>query len=56
MAHKIKLELTEKEFEALIAMIDNCSAALSGEHEGVEEDVKKCDKMLLKNGYKRTYS
>ena len=57
MAKKIKLELTERQFEALIDTIDNTSAMIGcGDDDDVwEKNIKLLDRMLLKNGYKRKY-
>lgn len=57
MAKKIKLELTERQFEALIDTIDNTSAQIGcGDHDDVWlKNIKLIDRMLLKNGYKRKH-
>ena len=54
MAKKIKLELTEAQFNALISVIDTCSA-LMDEDIDTQKEIVLIDRMLLKNGYKRTY-
>ena len=58
MAQKIKLELTQLEFEALTDLIDTYSALAEGINDDgtAQKDFKKVDKMLNKNGYKRAYS
>ncbi len=58
MANKIKLELTPRQFEALINIIDNTSAMIGcGENDDYwNKDIKLLDRMLLKNGHKRNHS
>ena len=55
MAKKIKLEMTEAQFKALISVIDTCSAVMDEDLETTKEIVL-IDGMLNKNGYKRNHS
>ena len=55
MAKKIKLELTEAQFKALISVVDTCSAVMDEDLDTTKEIVL-IDRMLNKNGYKRCYS
>ena len=52
---QIVLKMTEKEFGALVLVLDDSSSAL-GEIESTNSAIEKCDKMLLRNGYKRHYN
>lgn len=55
MAKKIKLELTKRQFEALIDLIDTAASAF----EEIDEEMnnlKLIDRMLTKNGYKRRFA
>lgn len=58
MTKKIKLELTPRQFEALIEVTDTLSASLGGgdQDDLLRKEIKLVDKMLLKNGYKRNYN
>lgn len=58
MAKKITLELTESELIALTDCLDTYSALSDGISDDgtAKKDLKKVDKMLKKNGYKRAYS
>lgn len=57
MAKKVILEITEKQFEALIDIIDESSAQIGcGDDDELRvRRIKLLDKMLLKNGYKREF-
>lgn len=58
MSKKIKLELTEPQFNALIDMADTLSAMCGTDTDFTEEqrrNIRLFDRMLLKNGYKRKY-
>ena len=55
---KIKLELTEAQFLAVIDMADTLSAMLGCDKDFTDEQTKNLrlfDRMLAKNGYKRKY-
>tara|TARA_R110000737_G_C14308390_1_gene437355 strand:+ start:369 stop:536 length:168 start_codon:yes stop_codon:yes gene_type:complete len=54
MAKKYKLELTEAQFNALISVVDTCSAVMD-EDRTTSKEVVLIDRMLKKNGFKRTY-
>ncbi len=54
MAKKIKLELTEAQFNALISVVDTCSSVMDEDKETTKE-VVLIDRMLKKNGYKRNF-
>lgn len=60
MAKKIKLEMTEAQFNAIISMTDTTSALIGGGDEEFDKEctknVKLVDKMLKRNGYKRNYN
>jgi hypothetical protein len=59
MAKKIKLELTEPQFICLIDVIDTVSAlGGTGREFTIEQNknVLLLDRMLKKNGYKRTHT
>lgn len=58
MAKKIVLEITEKQFEALIDIIDESSGQIGcGDDDELRiHRIKLLDKMLLKNGYKRKFN
>jgi len=55
---KHKLELTDLELLALLSVLDNYSSISDGiDDDGTsKKELKKVDKMLNKNGYKREYS
>lgn len=55
---KHKLELTEKEFIALINLLDTYSSISDGiEDDGeAKDELKTVDEMLKRNGYKRVYN
>lgn len=55
MAKKIKLELTERQFEALIETLDSASTVFE-EIPKVQKDIAALDRMLKKNGYKRSFN
>ncbi len=59
MAKKIKLELTEAQFYCLVDVVDTISAQIGCLDEDFNKDQEKnvrlLDRMLLKNGYKRTH-
>lgn len=55
MAKKIKLELTEAQFNALISVVDTCSSVME-EDIDTQREIKLIDRMLKKNGYKREYN
>jgi hypothetical protein len=58
MGKKIKLELTEAQFIAIINVTDDMSVMIGG---GADDDtiwiknIKLIDRMLKNNGYKRNY-
>lgn len=54
MAKKIKLELTEAQMNALVRVVDTCSAMME-EDVNTQKEIALIDKMLLKNGYKRKH-
>ncbi|EKT4508372.1 hypothetical protein AAIP42_000031 [Flavobacterium psychrophilum] len=60
MAKKIKLELTEPQFTALIDVVDTLSAMLGTGDADFDligaKQIRAIDRMLLKNGYKRKHS
>ena len=60
MAKKIKLELTEPQFIALIDVVDTLSAMLGTGDADFDllgaKQIRAIDRMLLKNGYKRKHS
>ncbi len=60
MAKKILLEITENELTALVDIVDTLSAMLgTGDVDfdlGGAKRIKKIDKMLLKNGFKRKHN
>ena len=59
MSKKIKLELTEAQFYAMIDLADTISAMRGVGAEFTEEankNLRLFDRMLKKNGYKRKYS
>ena len=58
MAKKIKLEFTEAQFLALIDITDDISAMTGcGDRDNYwNKNVKLIDRMLKKNGYKRTHN
>jgi hypothetical protein len=58
MKKKHSLELTDLEILALISIIDTYSTLSESiwDDGTAQKELKKVDKMLLKNGYKRTYS
>lgn len=55
---KHKIELTDLELLALLSVLDNYSSISDGiDDDGTaKKELKKVDKMLNKNGYKREYS
>ena len=53
-AEKIKLELTEVQFIALINLID-CMSSTGIDDAITVKDVRLIDRMLENNGYKRTF-
>lgn len=56
MAKKITLEMTSREFSALIDIADTISAMLGVGSDFDDEgkrNIKAIDRMLAKNGYKR---
>ena len=55
MAKKIKLELTERQFEALIDVIDSAKTVFE-EIPEEQKNIALIDRMLKKNGYKRMYN
>ena len=58
MAKKIKLELTEAQLNSLIDVIDTISSLIGSGDEFAKEQNKNIlllDRMLLKNGFKRTH-
>jgi len=58
MAKKIKLELTEAQFNSLIDVIDTISSSIGFGDEFAKEQNKNIlllDRMLRKNGFKRTH-
>ena len=55
MAKKIKLELTEVQFNALISVVDSASAVFD-EDVITKKEIKAIDRMLKKNGYKRIHN
>jgi len=59
MAKKIIIQMTDVELTAIIDIIDTLSAMLGTGDEGfdgMDKTIRKVDKMLLKNGYKRKYN
>jgi hypothetical protein len=54
MAKKIKLELTEVQFNALISVVDSASAVFEEDIE-TQKEIKAIDRMLKKNGYERLH-
>jgi hypothetical protein len=60
MAKKIKLELTEPQFTALIDVVDTLSSMLGTGDADFDligaKQIRAIDRMLLKNGYKRKHS
>ena len=57
MSKNIKLEFTERQFEALIDITDDLSSTIGcgGSDDILSKNIKLIDRMLLKNGYKRNY-
>ena len=58
MAKKIKLELTEAQFLAMIDLADTISALRGGDIDFTDEankNLRLFDRMLKKNGYKRRH-
>jgi hypothetical protein len=55
MAKKIKLELTERQFEALLDVVDSASTVFN-EIKEEQKNIALVDRMLKKNGYKREYN
>lgn len=55
MAKKIKLELTEAQFRALIDTLDTASSAMQ-ECSITKRDIALVDRMLKTNGYKRNFT
>jgi hypothetical protein len=56
---KIKLELTEPQFRAVINLVDSISAQIgSGGDIDIEwnQNIKLFDRMMKKNGYKRAHN
>lgn len=58
MAKKIKLELTERQFEAVKTVTDIISGMLGcgSDFDDLGKEVALIDRMLKKNGYKRDYT
>lgn len=57
MAKKIKLELTDAQLSAIVAITDECSAMIGCGDDDRERVkwVRLVDRMLNNNGYKRNY-
>ena len=57
MSKKIKLELTERQFQAVINVTDTISAMLGvgSDFDLMGKEIILIDRMLNKNGYKRIY-
>lgn len=59
MAKKIKLEITEAQFIALIEITNECSSMIGGGDDKDDKDrirwVKLVDRLLKNNGYKRMF-
>jgi hypothetical protein len=58
MAKKIKLELTERQLEALIDITDTIAGMIGtgGDFDLMEKEVILIDRMLKKNGYEREHN
>tara|TARA_R110000782_G_C14681059_1_gene400028 strand:+ start:493 stop:669 length:177 start_codon:yes stop_codon:yes gene_type:complete len=57
MANKIKLELTERQLEALIDITDTIAGMIGtgSDFDLMEKEVILIDRMLKKNGYEREF-
>ena len=57
MTKKIKLELTERQLEAICTLTDTIRAMLGcgSDFDKLDKEVAAVDRMLKKNGYKRIY-
>ena len=57
MAKKIKLELTERQLQALMDVTDTISAMIGcgSDFDEMAKEVMLVDRMLKKNGYKRNF-
>ena len=60
MGKKIKLELTQLQFNALIDVLDTHSASIGtgdDNYDAIEyKNIKTLDRMLKSNGYKRLFN